>query len=75
MSFDNMRVGKSYFVKNHGEKTSFLVLETEGRNNFKIKDLLSLETSLFGDLIQYGIGEDFELYEIQEEAGFPPGIA
>ena len=64
MSLDNMRVGKSYFVKNHGEKTSFLVLETEGRNNFKIKDLLSLETSLFGDLIQYGIGEDFELYEI-----------
>ena len=64
MSFDNMRVGKSYFVKNYGEKTSFLVMQTEGRNNFKIKDLLSLETSLFGDLIQYGIGEDFELYEI-----------
>ena len=64
MSFDNMRVGKSYFVKNYGEKTSFLVMQTEGRNNFKIKDLLSLETSLFGDLIQYGIGEDFELYEL-----------
>ena len=64
MSLDNLRIGKSYFVKNHGEKTSFLVLETEGRNNFKIRDLLSLETSLFGDLIQYGIGADFELYEI-----------
>ena len=69
MSLDNLRVGKSYFVNNHGEKTSFLVLETEGRNNFKIRDLLSLETSLFGDLIQYGIGADFELYEIQGEAG------
>ena len=64
MSVDNMRIGKSYFLKNHGEKTSFLILETEGRNDFKIKDHLSLEIYLFGELIQYGIGEDFELYEI-----------
>jgi len=64
MSFDNMRVGKSYFLRNHGEKTSFTVLEAAGAGDFRIKDLLTLETYLFGQLIQYGVGEDFELYEL-----------
>jgi hypothetical protein len=64
MSFDNMRVGKKYFIKNHGETTSFSVLATLGQDDFKIKDLLSLEEYSFGTLIQYGIGQDFELYEI-----------
>ena len=64
MSIDNMRVGKNYFLRNYGETSSFLILETVGVKDFKIKDLLSLEIYLFGHLIQYGIGEDFELYEI-----------
>ena len=64
MSIDNMRVGKNYFLRNHGETTSFLVLETTGINDFKIKDLLTLEMYHFGNLIKYGVGEDFELYEI-----------
>jgi len=64
MSIDNMRIGKNYFIRNHGEKTSFTVLETAGENDFVIKDLLTLETYHFGQLITYGIGEDFELYEL-----------
>jgi len=64
MSDDNMRVGKSYFLRNHGETTSFLVLETVGNDDFNIKDLLTLEKYQFGDLIRYGRGKDFELYEI-----------
>lgn len=64
MSYDNMRVGKNYFLKNHGETTSFLVLETEGSNDYAIQDLLTLDKYLFDDLIRYGIGTDFELYEI-----------
>ena len=64
MSLDNMRIGKSYFLRNHGETTRFIILETVGRDDFMIKDLLSLEAYLFGGLIQYGIGVDFELYEI-----------
>ena len=64
MSIDNMRVGKNYFLRNYGETSSFLILETAGSNDFKVKDLLSLEIYSFGHLIQYGIGEDFELYEI-----------
>lgn len=64
MSIDNMRVGKNYFLRNYGETTSFFVLETIGVNDYKIKDLLTLEIYRFHNLIQYGIGEDFELYEI-----------
>ncbi len=64
MSFDNMRVGKKYLLRNHGETTSFIILEMEASNDYKIKDLLSLDTYLFGDLIRYGRGADFELYEI-----------
>ncbi len=59
-----MRIGKSYHIKNHGERTSFLILKTDGGNDFMIKDLLTLETYFFTDLIRYGIGEDFELFEI-----------
>ena len=64
MSYDNMRIGKKYFIRNHGETTSFLILETQGIDDFKIKDLLSLELYSFADLIRFGIGKDFELYEI-----------
>ncbi len=64
MSIDNMRVGKNYFLRNHGETTSFIVLETSGDNDYKIKDLLTLEIYKFNNLIRYGTGEDFELYEI-----------
>ena len=64
MSIDNLRIGKTYFLRNHGEKTSFIVLDTEENDNFRIKDLLSLEIYYFSQLIEYGIGEDFELFEI-----------
>jgi hypothetical protein len=65
MSFDNMRVGKNYFLTNYGDKTSFSVIATAGSNDFKIKDLLTLEIYYFGELVRYGIGEDFELFEIK----------
>ena len=64
MSLDNLRIGKNYFLRNFGEKTSFSVLERTGVDDFKIKDLLTLEIYALGELIRYGIGEDFELYEI-----------
>ncbi len=64
MSIDNLRIGKHYFLRNFGESTSFLVLETIGSSDFRIKDLLTLETYKLSDLIRYGMGDDFDLYEL-----------
>ncbi len=61
---NNLRIGKCYFLKNFGENTSFRVLEKISEDDFWIKDLLSLETYPFSKLIKYGMGNDFELNEI-----------
>jgi hypothetical protein len=66
MSPDNLRVGKSYFLQNHGESTSFIVLETIHAKDYRIKDLLSLEIYTFSSLVRYGLGADFVLREIEE---------
>ncbi|HBH24215.1 MAG TPA: hypothetical protein DDY13_12425 [Cytophagales bacterium] len=65
MSLDNIRIGKCYFIRNHGESTSFVALESIGENDFKIKDLLSLEIYPLSQLIKYGFGNDFELRETE----------
>jgi len=64
MSTDTMRVGKSYCLINHGDKTTFIVLSGEGVNDYIIKDMLSLEMYKFSTLLAYGRGEDFELFEV-----------
>jgi hypothetical protein len=63
MHINGLRVGQCYFLKNHGETTSFLVLEMVD-DDFRIKDLLSLELYHFSDLVKYGKGEDFNLTEL-----------
>jgi len=68
MSADTMRVGKRYSLINYGEKTTFLVLSTEGRDDFTIKDIASLEIYRFSSLTAYGMGEDYELFEVCESA-------
>ena len=64
MSINNLKVGQCYFIKNHGESTSFMVLEMVGEEDFRIKDLLSLEVYQLSDLLKYGRGNDFELNEL-----------
>ena len=64
ISVDTMRVGKRYCLINHGDTTTFLILSSEETNDFAIKDLLSLEIYRFSNLVAYGRGEDFELFEI-----------
>lgn len=66
MAFSSMRVGKKYRLINYGEKSEFVLLEVMGRNDYKLKDLFSMESYLMSDLIKYGRGEDFELREIYD---------
>ncbi len=64
MSIDNLRIGKTYFLRNYGETSSFLVMESTGESDFKLKDLLTMEVYLLSDLLKYGVGNDFDLYEL-----------
>ena len=64
LAFSSMRVGKKYRLTNYGETSEFTLLEVIGRNDYRLKDLFSLERYLMSELIQFGKGEDFELREI-----------
>ncbi len=64
MAFSSMRVGKKYRLINYGEQSEFTLMEVIGRNDYRLKDLSSMENYLMSDLIRFGKGEDFELREI-----------
>jgi hypothetical protein len=64
ISFDALRVGKKYYLKNFGERREFQIEERLGNKNFLIKDLRTLEKYEIQDLVKYGMGNDFELYEL-----------
>lgn len=66
MSFDNLRIGKKYHLHNYGEDTEFIVTERLEDNDFKLKDLLSMDTYRLSDLIRYGMSDDFDIREIEE---------
>jgi hypothetical protein len=64
ISFDTMRVGKKYYLINHGERHDFFVIEKLNNQNFKLKDIYTLEIYELEDLIRFGRGKDYELYEL-----------
>lgn len=64
ISFDNLRRGKKYRLKNYGETFDFQVLDMPEDNTYKVKDLLTLDVYLLDELIKYGKGKDFDLEEL-----------
>ncbi|WKN44685.1 hypothetical protein [Tunicatimonas pelagia] len=68
MSLDNLRIGKKYYLYNYGEESRFEVLERLEDKNYRVKDLLSLDTYELSDLIKYGTSDDFEIEEIRESS-------
>ena len=64
MSFDNIRTGKIYFLRNHGEESTFQVHEVMGNGEFYVKDIHTLEMFYLSDLIKYGIGKDYSFQEV-----------
>lgn len=63
-SFDNLRLGKIYRLRNFGEVAEFQVEGINGFGDFKVKDIHTLERYHLKELLQFGKGKDFELYEI-----------
>ncbi len=66
LAFSSMRVGKKYRLINYGEQTDFILSEVLSKNEYKLKDLNSMEVLYMSDLVKYGKGEDFELREIYD---------
>lgn len=64
ISIDNLRVGLKYHFKNYGEVLDFEVMERTAEDDFKVKDIHTLEIYHFQDLIRYGVAKDYELDEI-----------
>lgn len=64
-SFDTLRIGHRYEMINLGEKVRFRILERVDEDDFLIKDLDTLEMLRLYDLIRYGKGKDYDLYEIR----------
>lgn len=66
ISFDALRVGKRYYLINFGERVEFQVCEKKSSDSFIVKDLNTLESYELADLIKYGKGKDYELYELEK---------
>lgn len=64
LSFDVLRVGKRYFMVNYGERYEFEI-ERILINDFKVKDIHTLERYLLKDMLKFGKGKDFEIRELE----------
>ena len=67
MAFDALRVGEQYKLVNFGETFEFTVHKKLAERNFILKDLHTLEEYELQDLVKYGQGKDYQLYELDEE--------
>jgi len=63
LSFDVLRVGKRYSLVNYGDRYEFEI-EKILINDFKVKDIHTLERYLLKDLLKFGKGNDFEIREL-----------
>lgn len=64
MHVSNFRLSKRYRIINHGEVYEFSVVEFLENNNFRFKDLNTLEEYSLQDIVRYGKGRDFEIQEL-----------
>ncbi len=62
--FSIIRVGKRFVLSNFGEKYEFEVMRILPDGRVEAKDLHTLETYFLDDLIRFGLGKDYSLYEL-----------
>jgi hypothetical protein len=66
LSFDVLRVGKKYRLVNFSDQYEFVIEEILGGENFKLKDIHTLEKMTMMDLVKFGKGKDFEIRELND---------
>ena len=65
LSFNVLRVGKSYKLVNFGDQYDFIIESVLANGDFKVKDVHTLERYLLKDLIKFGRGKDFNLEDLE----------
>lgn len=65
LALDNLRVGRIYRFVNQGEIRTIQVIDRLAGDNFKIKDLDTLEHYTIYELLQWGKGKDYDLEEFR----------
>lgn len=65
IALDNLRVGRIYKFINQGEKRTIEIMARLNGDNFKIKDLDTLEFYTIHELLQWGKGKDYDLEEFR----------
>lgn len=65
LALDNLRVGRVYRLVNQGEIRIIQVIDRLAGDDFKIKDLNTLEYYTIHELLQWGKGKDYDLEEFR----------
>jgi hypothetical protein len=65
IALDNLRVGRTYLMINQGEIRKLEIIDRLSGDNFKVKDLDTLEYYTIFELLQWGKGKDYDLDEIR----------
>ena len=65
LAVNNLRKGSRYSITNHGDSCIFEVLEFIGKENYRIKDLGSLEVITLDEFLRWGKGKDYCLVEFE----------
>ncbi|MDO8967649.1 hypothetical protein SAMN03080617_00810 [Algoriphagus alkaliphilus] len=65
IALDNLRVGRVYRFVNQGEIRTIQIVDRLAGDNFKIKDLDTLEYYTIHELLQWGRGKDYDLEEFR----------
>lgn len=66
MSFDTLRVGHTYRMRNYDDVREFKIVRRLSDRNFLIQDVVTLEKMELEDLVRYGKGKDYDLDEIND---------
>lgn len=67
MSFNALRVGHTYRLRNYDDIREFKVMGRISDRNFLVQDTGTMEKYELEDLVRYGKGRDYDLDEINHE--------
>lgn len=64
LALSNLRKNHNYTLTNDGITTTFLVIEVLSMENYRVKNLETLDIFETRELTQYGISKDYNLDEL-----------